>query len=63
MSKQPKESKSFKLGRDAKTGQFVPIQKARSNPSRYVVEHVPKAGYGDVNRSKKDDRPRPPRRK
>jgi hypothetical protein len=39
---------SFKLGRDARTGEFVTVQKARSNPDRYVVEHVPKAGRGDA---------------
>ncbi|MFA6393214.1 MAG: hypothetical protein WCW54_03975 [Candidatus Paceibacterota bacterium] len=48
-----KESKSFKLGRDAKTGEFVPVEKAKKNPDRYVVEHVPKAGYGDVPRKNK----------
>lgn len=48
-----KEPKSFKLGRDARTGEFVPVQKARSNPDRYVVEHVPKAGYGDAPKGKK----------
>lgn len=39
-------SKSFKLGRDVKTGEFVTVEKARSNPDRYEVEHVPKKGYG-----------------
>lgn len=48
-----KESKAFKLGRDARTGEFVPVEKVRQNPDRYVVEHVPKAGYGDVDRDKK----------
>ncbi|CAN5701508.1 hypothetical protein BH11PAT2_BH11PAT2_05510 [soil metagenome] len=45
------KSKSFKEGRDTKTGQFVPVKKAREgNPSRYVVEHVPKKGRGDVKK-------------
>lgn len=48
-----KESKSFKLGRDARTGEFVPVTKARSNPDRYVVEHVPKSGYGDAPKGTK----------
>lgn len=41
-------SKSFKLGRDAKTGEFVPVEKARSKPDKYVVEHVPKKGHGSA---------------
>lgn len=48
-----KNSKAFKLGRDARTGEFVPVEKARRNPDRYVVEHVPKPGYGDTGRGKK----------
>lgn len=47
------QSKSFKLGRDARTGEFVPVEKAKSNPDRYVVEHVPKSGQGDTGRGKK----------
>lgn len=46
------DSKSFKLGRDARTGEFVPVEKARQNPDRYVVEHVPKPGRGDTGRGK-----------
>lgn len=45
-------SKAFKLGRDARTGEFVPVEKARRDPDRYVVEHVPKKGYGDVGKDK-----------
>ncbi len=46
-----KDSKSFKEGRDTRTGHFVPVEKARSgNPDRYVVEHVPKRGHGDVKK-------------
>lgn len=48
-----KDSKAFKLGRDARTGEFVPVAKAKSNPDRYVVEHVPKAGYGDAPKSRR----------
>lgn len=47
------ESKAFKLGRDARTGEFVPVDKARNNPDRYVIEHVPKPGYGDTNHDHK----------
>ena len=48
-----KDSKAFKLGRNARTGEFVPVEKARNNPDRYVVEHIPKAGYGDTGKKKK----------
>ena len=44
------ESKSFKLGRDAETGEFVPVEVARRAPDHYVVEHVPKRGYGTEDR-------------
>ena len=48
-----KNQKAFKLGRDARTGEFVPVEKARRNPDRYVVENVPKSGRGDTGRSKR----------
>jgi hypothetical protein len=53
MSEKMSDSKSFKLGRSAKTGLFVPVEKARQDPDRYIVEHVPKAGHGDTGRGKK----------
>ena len=43
---------SYKIGRDARTGHLVPVEKARSNPDRYVVEHMPKSGHGDTGRKK-----------
>lgn len=43
-------SKSFKIGRDARTGELVPVEKARNNPDRYIVEHMPKKGHGDVDK-------------
>ncbi len=43
------DSKSFKEGRDTRNGRFVSVEKARNgDPDRYVVEHVPKPGHGDV---------------
>lgn len=30
-------SKAIKLGRDARTGEFVPIRIARKNPDRYII--------------------------
>jgi hypothetical protein len=40
------QSKSTLKGRDASTGQFIPVQEARQRPSTTVVERVPKPGYG-----------------
>ena len=41
-----KESKSTIKGRDASTGQFIPVPEARRRPSTTTVERVPKPGYG-----------------
>ena len=49
-----KKSKTFLLGRDAKTGEFIPVKEARRRPTTTTVERVPKSGYGDT----KDDRKR-----
>jgi hypothetical protein len=43
-----KSSKTFPIGRDAKTGRLVPVEKAQSKPERYVVERMPKPGRGDT---------------
>lgn len=43
-----KDSKTTLKGRDAETGQFIPVKVARENPSTTVVERVPKPGYGDT---------------
>jgi len=47
------KSKAFKLGRNAETGRFVPVEVARRRPKSHIVEHVPKAGYGDAPKEKK----------
>jgi len=44
------KSKSFKIGRDAGTGELVPVEVARRDPEHYVVEHMPKRGYGTEDR-------------
>jgi hypothetical protein len=44
------DSKAFKLGRNARTGEFAPVEKARRDPDHYVVEHVPKKGHGDTKK-------------
>ncbi len=33
-------------GRDARTGQFIPVKEARQRPSTTVVERVPLPGKG-----------------
>lgn len=46
-------SKTVERGRDAKTGHFIPVDRAKSRPSTTTVERVPKPGYGDTGRSGK----------
>jgi len=49
-----KGSKTSLRGRDAKTGEFTTVIKARKLPNTHIVERVPKPGYGDTkNDSKK----------
>ncbi len=47
------KAKTFLLGRDAKTGQLIPVSVARRRPTTTVVERIPKAGYGDTAKNKK----------
>lgn len=44
------ESKSFKIGRDARTGELTTVKEAREHPKTHVVEHMPKPGRGDTGR-------------
>ncbi len=39
MSKKPT---SYKIGRDAKNGQFITVPEARRRPNTTVVEHLPR---------------------
>ncbi len=48
-----KDSKTFEAGRDAKTGQFIPISVAERRPRTTVIERVPKPGYGDTKGTQK----------
>lgn len=41
-----KERESTLKGRDARTGQFIPVEDARQRPSTTVVERVPLPGKG-----------------
>lgn len=47
-----KDSKTFLIGRDAKTGQLMPVKDARQRPATTVVERMPKRGNGDTKKSK-----------
>jgi hypothetical protein len=47
------KSKTFKVGRDARTGQFIPVKEAERRKSTAIVERVPKAGHGDTKKDKK----------
>ncbi|MFA6325190.1 MAG: hypothetical protein WCX46_03120 [Candidatus Paceibacterota bacterium] len=49
-----KGAKTFPLGRDAKTGEFIPVKEARRHPSSTTIERIPKSGYGDTGRSCKN---------
>jgi hypothetical protein len=42
------KSKTSLRGRDARTGEFTTVEKARRYPDRFIVERVPKPGYGDT---------------
>ena len=48
-----KSSKTFPLGRDSKTGLFIPVSEAKRRPNTTVVERIPKSGYGDTKPNKK----------
>ncbi len=34
------EKKTVKIGRDAKTGKFIPVKKAEKNPNTTIVETI-----------------------
>jgi hypothetical protein len=43
-----KGSKTFPIGRNAKTGKLVPVKVAKAKPSTHTVERMPKRGHGDT---------------
>ena len=47
-----KDSRTSLRGRDAKSGEFIPVKEARQRPNTTTVERVPKPGYGDTGRGK-----------
>ena len=38
-----KKTKTFLIGRDSRTGEFVPAEKVYKRPERYTVERAPKS--------------------
>lgn len=44
------EAKTFLLGRDSKTGEFIPVKEARRRSNTATVERIPKSGYGDTKK-------------
>ena len=48
--KMANERKTFDIGRDSKSGQFIEVEKAERRPNTTTVERVPKPGYGDTKR-------------
>ncbi len=47
MPKKPQKSPQTSLkGRDARNGQFIPVEEARRRPDTTVVERVPLPGKG-----------------
>jgi len=45
-----KNSKTTTRGRDARTGEFTKVEKAKKHPNTHIVERVPKPGYGDTKK-------------
>ena len=43
-----KKSKTFLVGRNAKTGLLTTVAKARRYANTHIVERMPKSGYGDT---------------
>lgn len=42
------DRKTFDVGRDSKSGQFITVEEADRRPNTTTVERVPKPGYGDT---------------
>jgi len=48
MSKKPPTTRL--AGRDSRTGEFIPVDVARSRPSTTQVERLPLPGHGDTKK-------------
>jgi hypothetical protein len=45
-------AKTHKVGRDSRTGEFIPVKEADRRPSTTTVERVPNPGYGGSGKKK-----------
>jgi len=45
-------AKTHKVGRDSRTGAFIPVKEADRRPSTTTVERVPNPGYGGSGKKK-----------
>jgi hypothetical protein len=43
------QTKTFLIGRDAKSGRLIPVKEARRRPNTTTVERMPKKGHGDTD--------------
>lgn len=50
MASKSTSSRTSLRGRNAGTGRFTKVEKARSNPNTHIVERVPKPGFGDTKK-------------
>ena len=48
-----KGSKTFLIGRDSKDGRLETVKHAQEHKRDHQVERMPKKGYGDTDRGKK----------
>lgn len=42
------ERKTFDVGRDSKTGHFIPVKEAERRPNTTTVDRIPKSGNGNT---------------
>jgi len=40
--------KTFDVGRDSKTGEFIPVKEAERRPNTTTVDRIPKPGNGNT---------------
>ncbi|MBY3036497.1 hypothetical protein HFO21_16085 [Rhizobium laguerreae] len=40
--------KTFDVGRDSRSGQFITVKQAEARPNTTTVARIPKSGYGDT---------------
>lgn len=43
-----KKSKTYRVGRNAETGELTSVDYAQKHKKTHIVERMPKPGYGDT---------------